>query len=37
MQPRGHGAVVAGMIAAMLLAFFTIFSARSITHGFAAY
>lgn len=36
-EPRGHGRVVAGMGAAMILAAFTIFSAGSITHGFVSY
>jgi hypothetical protein len=33
----GHGVVMTGMIAAMILAIFTIFSARSTTHGFVSY
>lgn len=36
-EPRGHGAIAAGTIAAMILAIFTIFSAGSITHGFVSY
>ena len=36
-EPRGHGAIVFGMIAAMILAIFTVFSAGSITHGFVSY
>ena len=36
-QPPGHGAVVAGAIAAMILAAYTVFSAGSITHGFVSY
>lgn len=36
-EPPGHGAVVAGAVAAMILAAFTVFSAGSITHGFVAY
>jgi hypothetical protein len=36
-HPRGHGAVVAGVIAVMILAIFTIFSAGSMTHGFVSY
>lgn len=36
-EPRGHGAIAAGMIAAMVLAIFAIFSAGSITHGFISY
>jgi hypothetical protein len=34
---RDHGRVVAGTIAAMILAAFAVFSARSVTHGFVAY
>ena len=37
MHPRGHGLAVAGMIAGMMLAVFTLFSAGSITHGFVSY
>src|SRR4051794_19430916 len=37
MHPRGHGAVVAGVVAVMILAVFTIFSAGSGTHGFMSY
>ena len=36
-EPPGHGAIVIGMIAAMVLAMFTLFSAGSITHGFVSY
>jgi hypothetical protein len=36
-MPRDHGRVVAGAIAAMILAAFAVFSARSVTHGFVAY
>jgi hypothetical protein len=36
-EAPGHGAIVAGMIAAMILATFTLFSAGSITHGFVSY
>lgn len=36
-EAPGHGAIVGGVIAAMILAFFTIFSAGSITHGFVSY
>lgn len=36
-EPRGHGRVITGMGAAMILAAFTIFSAGSITHGFVSY
>jgi hypothetical protein len=36
-EPPGHGAVVAGAIAAMILAAFTVFSAGSMTHGFVSY
>jgi hypothetical protein len=36
-EARGHGAIVTGMIAAMILAAFTIFSAGSVTHGFVSY
>jgi len=36
-EAPGHGAIVAGMIAAMILAIFTLFSAGSITHGFVSY
>ena len=37
MQAPGHGIPLTGMIAAMALAFFTVFSAGSITHGFVSY
>ena len=37
MHPRGHGAAVAGMIAAMILAIFTVVSSGSMTHGFVSY
>ena len=37
MHPRGHGAVIVGVLAAMTLAMFTVFSAGSITHGFVSY
>ena len=37
MHPPGHGRAVAGMLAAAILAIFTVFSAGSITHGFVAY
>jgi hypothetical protein len=33
----GHGRALAGMLAAMLLAIFTVFSAGSMTHGFVSY
>ena len=33
----GHGVPLTGMIAAMVLAIFTIFSAGSVTHGFVSY
>ena len=33
----GHGVVLAGMIAAMVLTIFTILSAGSVTHGFVSY
>ncbi|MEY4093379.1 MAG: hypothetical protein RLZZ53_578, partial [Acidobacteriota bacterium] len=33
----GHGVVLAGMIAAMLLTGAAIFSAGSVTHGFVSY
>jgi hypothetical protein len=33
----GHGVVLAGMIAAMVLTIFAIFSAGSVTHGFVSY
>ena len=36
-ETPGHGAIVAGTIAAMILALFTIFSAGSVTHGFVSY
>jgi hypothetical protein len=36
-EPIGHGRVIAGMIAAMILAGFTVFSAGSVTHGFVSY
>ena len=36
-EPPGHGTIVVGMIAAMILAIFTVFSAGSITHGFVSY
>ena len=36
-EAPGHGAIVSGMIAAMILAIFTLFSAGSITHGFVSY
>lgn len=36
-EAPGHGAIVTGMIAAMILAIFTVFSAGSITHGFVSY
>ena len=36
-EAPGHGAIVSGGIAAMILAIFTIFSAGSITHGFVSY
>ena len=36
-EAPGHGAIVSGMIAAMILAMFTLFSAGSITHGFVSY
>ena len=37
MHQPGHGRALAGMLAAMALAIFTVFSAGSITHGFVAY
>jgi hypothetical protein len=37
MHQPGHGRAVAGMVSAMVLAFFTVFSASSITHGFVSY
>ena len=37
MHQPGHGRALAGMIAAMILAIFAVFSAGSITHGFVAY
>ena len=37
MHPPGHGRALAGMLAAAILAIFTVFSAGSITHGFVAY
>ena len=37
MQAPGHGRAVAGMLSAMVLAVFAIFSAGSITHGFVSY
>jgi len=37
MHQPGHGRALAGMLAAMALAIFTVFSAGSITHGFASY
>ena len=37
MHQPGHGRALTGMIAAMILAIFTVFSAGSITHGFVAY
>src|SRR5881394_3285571 len=37
MHAPGHGRALAGMLAAMVLAIFTVFSARSITHGFVSY
>jgi hypothetical protein len=37
MQQPGHGRAVAGMLAAMALAIFTVFSASSVTHGFVSY
>jgi hypothetical protein len=36
-HPRGHGAVVLGAVAVMILASFAIFSAGSVTHGFVSY
>jgi hypothetical protein len=36
-EPPGHGAILAGTIAAMTLAMFTVFSAGSVTHGFVSY
>ena len=33
----GHGRALSGMVAAMILAIFTVFSAGSITHGFVSY
>lgn len=36
-QPRGHGRVVAGMVASMVLAAFAVYSAGSTTHGFVSY
>ena len=37
MHQPGHGRALAGMLAAMVLAIFTVFSAGSITHGFVSY
>ena len=37
MHQPGHGRALAGMLAAMALAIFTVFSAGSITHGFVSY
>jgi hypothetical protein len=37
MHPPGHGRALAGMLAAMALAIFTVFSASSMTHGFVSY
>jgi Glycosyltransferase family 87 len=37
MHAPGHGRALAGMLAAAILATFTVFSAGSITHGFVAY
>jgi hypothetical protein len=37
MHQPGHGRALAGMLAAMVLAIFTIFSAGSMTHGFVSY
>jgi hypothetical protein len=37
MHAPGHGRALAGMLAAMILAIFTVFSAGSITHGFVSY
>ena len=37
MHAPGHGRALAGMIAAMILAIFTVFSAASVTHGFVSY
>src|SRR6185436_16009172 len=37
MHQPGHGRALAGMLAAMVLAVFTVFSAGSMTHGFVAY
>jgi hypothetical protein len=36
-HPPDHARALAGMLAAMLLAWFTVFSASSITHGFVSY
>ena len=36
-EPHGHGRVVAGMVAAMVLASFAVYSAGSTTHGFVSY
>lgn len=36
-EPPDHSRVLIGMIAAMILALFTVFSAGSITHGFVSY
>lgn len=36
-EPRGHGFVVSGMLAAAVLAIFTVFSAGAVTHGFVSY
>ena len=37
MHQPGHGRALAGMLAAMALAIFTVFSAGTITHGFVSY
>jgi hypothetical protein len=37
MHQPGHGRALAGMLAAMVLAIFTVFSASSVTHGFVSY
>src|SRR5688572_5890452 len=37
MHAPGHGRALAGMLAAMVLAIFTVFSASSVTHGFVSY
>ncbi len=37
MHAPGHGRALAGMLAAMVLAIFTVFSAGSVTHGFVSY